>query len=163
MVVAINNNIKVKRSLVIGSDGTQLGDLLIKDALILAETEGLDLVQVSEGSKNVCKIMNHSKNLYDQKKKLKASNENRIKLKTKEIQLSANIGDHDLQVKVNHTLKHLSKGHKVMVVLNLKGRENANKNYFKTVLERFKEKCSDVTVEQDIKIEGKRISMILTK
>jgi translation initiation factor IF-3 len=161
MSIAINGKIKIDKALVIDSNGNQLGTLTIKDAQNLADTSGLDLVQVSEGKNNVCKIMNHSKHLYDEKKKLKNGNDGRIKLK--EVQLSANIGLHDLQVKANNAMKMINKGHKVIVVLSLKGRENDKKQLFIGVLENFKNLCENIKVERDTLIEGKKITMIISK
>lgn len=92
----------------------------------MAGSVGLDLVEVSSDSNPiVCKIMDHGKFLYEQKKKQKNSSKTR-QLKQIEVRPSTDIGD--LNVKVNNIKKFLLLGHKVKVSIKYKGREMAHKD-----------------------------------
>ena len=95
------------------------------EALRIAEEEGLNLVLVSapEAIPPVVRIEDFKKLQYEKKKKQKA---NRQTSDLKEIQLKANITDHDLHTKVNAIDKFLLRGDKVKVVVRLKGRERDN-------------------------------------
>ncbi len=99
--------------------------VLASEALRLAEEEGLNLVLVSapEAIPPVVRIEDFKKLQYEKKKKQKA---NRQTSDLKEIQLKANITDHDLSTKVNAIEKFLTRGDKVKVVVRLKGRERDN-------------------------------------
>lgn len=95
------------------------------EALRIAEEEGLDLVLVSapEAIPPVVRIEDFKKLQYEKKKKQKA---NRQTSDLKEIQLKANITDHDLATKVTNINKFLERGDKVKVIVRLKGRERDN-------------------------------------
>lgn len=95
------------------------------EALRIAEEEGLNLVLVSapEAIPPVVRIEDFKKLQYEKKKKQKA---NRQTSDLKEIQLKANITEHDLHTKVNAIDKFLTRGDKVKVVVRLKGRERDN-------------------------------------
>ncbi len=105
------------------------------EALRLAEEEGLDLVLVSapEAIPPVVRIEDFKKLQYEKKKKQKA---NRHTSDLKEIQLKANITDHDLGTKVSAIDKFLTRGDKVKVVVRLKGRERDNPQRAHDLVER---------------------------
>ena len=90
-----------------------------------AEEEGLDLVLVSseETIPPVVRIQDFKKLQYEKKKKQR---QHKHKIDLKEIQLKANISDHDLQTKVNNIDRFLERGDKVKIVVRLKGRERDN-------------------------------------
>lgn len=112
------------------------------EALRLAEEEGLNLVLVSapEAIPPVVRIEDFKKLQYEKKKKQKA---NRQTSDLKEIQLKANITDHDLTTKVNAIEKFLTRGDKVKVVVRLKGRERDNPQRAHDLVDRV---LSSVTV-----------------
>lgn len=95
------------------------------DAWFKADNQGLDLVLVSseDAIPPVVRIQDFKKLQYEKKKKQK---QNRHKTELKEIQLKANISDHDLQTKVNNIDRFLERGDKVKIVVRLKGRERDN-------------------------------------
>ncbi len=99
--------------------------VLASEAFRLAEEESLDLVLVStpDAIPPVVRIEDFKKLAYEKKKKQKA---NRQTSDLKEIQLKANISDHDLQTKVHNIDRFLERGDKVKVVVRLKGRERDN-------------------------------------
>ena len=70
----INHEIKAKELRLIGLDGTQLGIVLLTEALAQAEAAEVDLVEiVSQSSPPVCRIMNYGKYLFEQGKKKAAA------------------------------------------------------------------------------------------
>ena len=98
----------------------------IMDAWKLAEEQTLDLVLVSDEKAipPVVRIQDFKKLAYEKKKAKAKQVKGRSDLK--EIQLKANISDHDLQTKINNIDKFLERGDKVKVVVRLKGRERDN-------------------------------------
>lgn len=103
--------------------GEGLNDIVpIMEAWRKAEDEGLDLVLVSsaDATPPVVRIQDFKKLQYEKKKKQR---QNKHKTELKEIQLKANISDHDLQTKVNNIERFLQRGDKVKIVVRLKGRE----------------------------------------
>lgn len=92
------------------------------EAVSIAKEKGLDLIEInSKTNPPIIKLEDYSKYLYDLKKQLKQRKKNTTTLK--EIQLSANISNHDLNIKANKAKDFIENGDKVKVVLNLKGRE----------------------------------------
>jgi translation initiation factor IF-3 len=112
--------------LLIGIEGNKQ-ELPVKRALELAKERDLDLVMVAEQEKPVCRLMDYGKHLYDKKKKLKdqkkKQKQSQAIQKLKEIKFHVNTESHDYNVKLNHIIKFLSKGHKVKVSLQFRGRE----------------------------------------
>ena len=103
--------------------GEGLNDIVpVQDAWRKAEDEGLDLVLVStpDATPPVVRIQDFKKLQYEKKKKMRQT---KHKVELKEIQLKANISDHDLQTKVNNIERFLQRGDKVKVIVRLKGRE----------------------------------------
>lgn len=113
----INNEIQSSKVKVVTEDGLKL--MSLEEALIFANRDDLDLVEVSkDGDVSICKCMDYSKHLYQQKKKEKTQPK---KESMKEIKLGCMIADHDLETKVNNIERLVNKGHKVKVVIILKG------------------------------------------
>jgi translation initiation factor IF-3 len=134
----INEGIPFKVVQVISSQGENLGEKSLADAIALAREEQLDLVLVSAGKLKegiaatggvpVTKIMNYSKKLYEDKKKSKLAKKKSVETKLKELRLSIKISDHDLQHKVNQSIDFLQSGCRVKFSLLLKGRERVLKD-----------------------------------
>jgi len=119
----VNQDIKADRVNLVLTDGTMRRGVDYKEAILVAEEENLDLVEVSAGKGNnlpVCKMMNYGKMMYQQSKKDKI---NKHVQHTKEIKYGFNISDHDLEVKHKKVEKFLSKHYIVRYILELKGRE----------------------------------------
>jgi len=94
------------------------------DALEAARQAGLDLVLVApDAEPPVCKIMDFGKHKYEQDKKQRASSSKQQK--TKEIRLRPGTGDHDIETKVRNAIGFLSKGMKVVLTVQFRGREMA--------------------------------------
>jgi len=119
----VNHQIEANRINLVLTDGTMRRGVDCKEAILVAEEENLDLVEVSAGKGNnlpVCKIMDYGKMLYQQSKKDKT---NRHVQRTKDIKYSFNISDHDLEVKHRKVEQFLSKHYIVRYILELRGRE----------------------------------------
>jgi len=147
----------------IGHDGEQFGIVSLEVALQKSQDIGLDLMEVSPNAKPpVCKILDHGKLKYEEKKKQQINKKKQHVIKLKEIRLRPRIEEHDLMTKLNHGRKFLSEGAKLKVTLMFRGRELARIDLGKLVMNRVLEELADVAeVEKDIPLEGRRMSMIL--
>lgn len=123
----------------------------------------MDLMEVSPNAKPpVCKILDHGKLKYEEKKKQQINKKKQHVIKLKEIRLRPRIEEHDLMTKLNHGRKFLSEGAKLKITLMFRGRELARIDLGKLVMNRVLEELADVAeVEKDIPLEGRRMSMIL--
>ena len=154
--------------MVIGPNGEQMGVKKLNDALTLASYAGLDLVLMSPGGENkvaVGKIMDYNKFKYEKKKKIKMQQkqqrENTKELK--EYRLSYNIDIGDFQTRVKNARNYLIKGHKIKGSLRFRGREMSHTEEGKKVLLRFADELSEFSsIEQEPKLEGRNMSIILT-
>jgi translation initiation factor IF-3 len=121
----INEHIRVSPVRVIGADGAQLGILSTDEAVRLARTSDLDLVEVAPTERPpVCRIMDYGKFKYQQKKRQHKGHSHQVRLK--EIRVRPKTGDHDIQVKVNKAREFLGNKDKVIVTVVYRGREMAH-------------------------------------
>lgn len=119
----INNQIRAKELRVIDSENQNLGVLSIKEALELAESKGLDLIEISPNANPpVGKIMDFGKYQYEASKKLKKAKAGARPTETKSIQIKIGTGDHDLELKAKTAGKWLKEGHRIKIELFLSGR-----------------------------------------
>jgi translation initiation factor IF-3 len=119
----INNQIRAKELRVLDSENQNLGVLSIKDALELAQSKNLDLIEISpNGNPPVAKIMNFGKYQYEASKKLKKAKAGSKTTETKSIQVKIGTGDHDLELKAKTASKWLKEGHRIKIELFLAGR-----------------------------------------
>ena len=119
----INNQIRARELRVIDSENQNLGVLSIKDALELAQSRGLDLIEISPNANPpVGKIMDFGKYQYEASKKLKKAKAGARPSETKSIQIKIGTGDHDLELKAKTASKWLKEGHRIKIELFLAGR-----------------------------------------
>lgn len=136
--VRVNGKIRAREVRVIGTDGTQLGVLSLGDALTMARTSGVDLVEIAaNATPPVCRLVDFGKFRYEQAKRDKESKKHQHANKVKEVQLSPKIDPHDLSVKIGHAVDFLCEDMKVKVTLKFRGRENAHTEIGFQVIERF--------------------------
>jgi len=140
-----------------------LGIVSLEVALKKAEDARLDLIEISpRATPPVCKILDHGKLKYEEKKKKAQNKKKQHVIKLKEIRLRPRIEDHDLMTKLNQGRKFLEEGCKVKITLMFRGRELARVDLGKIVMDRVMEELADVAeVEKDVPLEGRRMSMIL--
>jgi translation initiation factor IF-3 len=150
-----NEQIRIPQILVV-QDGNNLGVMQTRDALALARSVGLDLVEVAPHSRPpVCQIMDYGKYMFDKSKKEKQKS---TQQKEKEICFRYVIDEHDLETKANQAKKFLEKGMKVKLVVKFKAREKAHKDLGFDVLRAVIEKLKDVSsVEIAPKFEGANV------
>lgn len=161
----INEQIRDKEVRVVGEDGEQLGIMSAKDAMKIAREANLDLVKIAPQAKPpVCKVIDYGKYRYELARKEKEAKKKQKTMDVKEIRLSPNIDENDLNTKAGQARKFLSKGDKVKVTLRFRGREMAHMGMSKQILDKFYEKVEDVAVvEKPAKLEGRSMIMFLTE
>lgn len=162
----INEQIRDREVKVIADDGTQLGVLELDEAIEIAKSKKMDLVLVASNTKpKVCKIMDYGKYLFDQSKKEKANRRQAKVSEQKEVRISSNIADHDLNHKAKLASDFLKKDHKVKVTMRLKGREMQKKDLAFKVMDNMLEKIGEdlAVVEKKPFLMGRTIQMILSK
>jgi translation initiation factor IF-3 len=107
-----------------------LGVMQLGDALRLAQSKGLDLIEIAPtATPPVCRIIQYGKFQYEESKKKKASHGRQPANQMKELQLTPNIDPHDFRVKLNHAIAFLSDDMKVRVKLRFRGRQKAHKEF----------------------------------
>ena len=161
----INEQIRDKEVRVLGLEGEQLGVMPTKDAMKLAEDAGVDLIKIAPTAKPpVCRIMDYGKYRYEQSRREKEAKKKQRVIEIKEVRLSPNIDDNDLNTKANMARKFLEKGDKVKVTLRFRGRELAHTANGKAILDQFAETLSDIAViEKPAKFEGRSMIMFLAQ
>jgi len=158
-----NNRINSLEVQVISSEGQNLGILSTKEALHLAEQEGLDLIEIAPNAKPpVCKIIDMGKYKYDlQKKANKAKKKQKIS-ELKEIKLRPGTEIHDYNFKIKNAQKFLSKRDKVKFTVRFKGREMQHHHLGMELLKRVEEDLKEVgKLELSPKFEGRQMSMVI--
>lgn len=141
--VRVNGKIRAREVRVIGVDGKQLGVLSLGDALTMARTNGVDLVEIAAAAvPPVCRLVDFGKFRYEQAKKDKESKKHQHANKVKEVQLSPKIDPHDLGVKLSHAIDFLCEEMKVKVVLKFRGREMAHTEFGFNLIKKF---LADIT------------------
>ncbi len=161
----INEQIRDKEVRLIGEDGEQLGIMSAKDAMKIAREANLDLVKIAPQAKPpVCKVIDYGKYRYELARKEKEAKKKQKTMDVKEIRLSPNIDENDLNTKAGQARKFLSKGDKVKVTLRFRGREVAHMGMSKQILDKFFEKVEDIAVvDKPAKMEGRSMIMFLTE
>ena len=145
-------------------ENVEQGIFPVKEALKVAEDQGLDLVEITgKAMPPVCKVIDYSKFKYEQKKKQKEIKAKSQKTVIKEIRFGPNTDDHDLDFKTKHALNFLKSGNKVKAYVQFFGRSIIYKDRGRELLEKFASSLEEhAKVEQPIKQEGRRMIMMLS-
>ncbi len=148
---------------VIGHDGQQLGILPVRKAMELAALEHLDLVEVAPNADPpVCKIMDYGKFKYQQNKRTQEAKKKQTVIQVKEVKIRPKTDEHDLLVKIKHIKRFLGQKDKAKITILFRGREIAYSDQGFKVLERIREELKEeIVVEQQPKMEGRNLIMIL--
>ncbi|KGG80355.1 translation initiation factor IF-3 [Caloranaerobacter azorensis] len=160
----INEQIRDKEVRLIDVDGSQLGVMPVKKAQQIARERKLDLVKVAPNANPpVCRIMDYGKYKYEQAKKAKEAKKNQKVINVKEIRLTPNIEEHDLNVKAKKAVKFLKNGDRVKVTVRFRGRELGYTDKGEEVLMKFAELTKEVgNIDKKPKLEGRNMIMILS-
>lgn len=135
-----NGKIRAREVRVIDDTKQQLGVMSLSDALRLAQSKGLDLIEtVPNATPPVCRIAEYGKLLYEDSKRNKASESRGVGARMKELQITPGIEAHDFATKLNHAIEFLGAGMKVRVKLRFKGRQKAHKEFGFQAINKFVE------------------------
>lgn len=160
----VNNNIRVPKIRAIDADGSQLGIMNTEEALQMAIEKELDLVMVSDkADPPVCRIMDHGKYVFEQKKKAQEAKKKQHNAEVKEVKMRYKIEEHDYNVRLSHAKRFLESGDKVKATIMFRGREIQHSNLAEALLMRMKEDLKDLAeVQQAPKREGRSMMMLLS-
>ncbi len=161
----VNRRIRADEVRVIrGEDSTESAVMSIRDAIDMAEEEGLDLVEVGPNqSPPVCRILDYGRFKYIQgKKQREARKVSRSASKQKEVRLSPVMSDNDIGTKIRMTKNLLSEGAKVRVFVRFRGRQRAHPEIAMKVLRKVAEGVATVAkLEKPPGMEGRVLSILL--
>lgn len=160
---ALNEQIKAQQVRIVG-DNVEPKVCSLSEALAIAAAQSLDLVEITAGANPpVVKVMDFQKFYYEKRKKEKELKHAQKNVTTKEIRLGHNIGDHDLDFKVKHSIEFLQKGHKVKAYIQFRGREITYKDRGEIVMLKFLQAIEDYGKPEFLpKMEGKVMYVIIT-
>lgn len=159
----INEFIEAEEVRLVGADGQQVGIVPIADARAAAEEAKLDLVMIApDADPMVCKIMDYGKHIFDLKKQKAANKKKQRRTQVKEVKFRPGTEEGDYQVKLRNLVRFLEDGDKAKVSLRFRGRELAHQHLGQELVSRIREDLADYgTVEQEPKMEGRQIVMVL--
>ncbi len=159
----VNERIRIREVRVIDEEGQQVGVLLTRDALEMARSRGLDLVEVApNAAPPVCRLMDYGKYRYEQSQKERESRRHQHTVELKEIRLQPKIAGHDLDTKGRQGQKFLDAGDKVKFTVRFRGREMAHPEIGKGLLDRLAEQMRAFgTIEQTARMEGRTMTMYI--
>ena len=134
-----------------------------REAQLKANEFDMDLLCVAPNAQvPVCKVINYSKYRFEQQKKAKEAKKNQHVIETKEIQLTPQIGGHDMETKARAAIKFLSEGNKVKVGVRFRGRQMTHIEVGQEVMDNFIALVADYSVvEKPAAMEGKWMYAIL--
>ncbi|MFP6079660.1 translation initiation factor IF-3 [Helicobacter pylori] len=158
--VLLNGDINFKEVRCVGDSGEVYGIISSKEALKIAQNLGLDLVLISASAKPpVCKVMDYNKFRYQNEKKIKEAKKKQKQIEIKEIKLSTQIAQNDINYKVKHAREFIESNKHVKFKVVLKGRESQNSKAGLDVLFRVQTMMQDLAnPEKEPKTEGRFVS-----
>ena len=157
----VNGQIHVREVRVVSDGGSEV--MPTRKALDLARQQELDLVEISPNAQPpVCRIIDYSKFLYQQKKRQKEMKQKQVKVEVKEIRFGPQTDEHDYQFKLKHAQEFLKEGNKVRAYVFFRGRSILFKEQGEVLLLRFANDLEELgKVEQMPKLEGKKMFLYL--
>jgi len=161
----INEFIRVSEVRLIDDKGQNVGVIPTREALKIAQDRELDLVLISEkANPPIAKILQYTKFLYEERKKQASTKAKSAKSDTKEFIFGPNIGDGDLQTRVERTEGFLEEGHRVKMCVKLSGRQREHPEIGMEKLNKAVRLLSYIArVEEEPKIKGNLITVMFVK
>ncbi|MGN6726650.1 MAG: translation initiation factor IF-3 [Tepidisphaeraceae bacterium] len=159
-----NDRIRISPVRLINDKDEMVGIVPTAEALRMAREAQLDLVEVAPNARPpVCKILDFGKWKYQQQKKEQKSHAHGKGGQLKELKFrTVRIGDHDLEIKINHAKGFLEEGNKVQFTLQFRGRELAHTDLGYKIFNKVRDALFLVSkVERPAKMEGKRMTLVL--
>jgi len=147
---------------VIAADGSQAGVMSRYDALQMATSAGLDLVEVSPTAEPpVVRVMDYGKFLFEQNKKAHSAKKKQKQIQVKEVKFRPGTDENDYQVKLRNLIRFLTEGDKAKVTLRFRGREMAHQEIGRKLLDRVVVDLAGVgSIEQNPLMEGRQMVMV---
>ena len=160
----MNNQIRVPEVRVIDVDGRQVGILSTREAIRVAESRGLDLVEVAPTAQPpVCRVTDFDKYRYAQKKKTHDSKRHSTSTAIKEVKMGARTEKHDVEFKVKHIRRFVGEGQRVKLSIWFRGREITHPELGRTLIQSILEQVQDIAQpEGSARMEGRNMSVLLT-
>nr|WP_282452675.1 translation initiation factor IF-3 [Lysobacter sp. CAU 1642] len=158
-----NEEIRVPRVRVIGSDGEMVGVLSRDEALRLAEDEGLDLVEIQPNADPpVCRVMDFGKFRFEAQKKASAARKKTKQVEIKEVKFRPTTDDGDYAIKLRNMRRFIEEGDKIKITIRFKGREMAHTELGVQMIQRLEEDLKDeVVIESRPRLEGRQMVMMV--
>lgn len=153
----VNEQIRVREVRVVSESGSSV--MPTRQALDIAHSQGVDLVEISPNAQPpVCRIIDYSKFLYQQKKRAKEMKAKQVKVEVKEIRFGPQTDEHDYQFKLKHAKEFLEDGNKVRAYVFFRGRSILFKEQGEVLLLRFANDLEEFgKVEHMPSLEGKKM------
>lgn len=145
-------------------DGSQIGILPVREAIKIAESKGLDLVEVaSTAQPPVCRITDFDKYRYSQKKKAHDSKRHAVASIVKEVKIGARTDKHDVDFKIKHIRRFVEEGQRVKLSVSFRGREITHPELGRALLDRIIQEVQDKAQPEGLpRMEGRNMSVLLT-
>ena len=158
----VNEQIRVREVRIVGDGGSTV--VPTRQALDMARDQGVDLVEISPNAQPpVCRLIDYSKFLYQQKKRQKEMKAKQVKVEVKEIRFGPQTDEHDYQFKLKHAKEFLEEGNKVRAYVFFRGRSILFKEQGEVLLLRFANDLEEYgKVESMPSLEGKKMFLYLT-
>ncbi|MFZ0550968.1 MAG: translation initiation factor IF-3 [Steroidobacteraceae bacterium] len=157
-----NDDISAPQLRVIAADGSQAGVMSRSEALQMAASSELDLVEVSPTAEPpVVRIMDYGKFLFEQNKKAHSAKRKQKQIQVKEVKFRPGTGEGDYQIKLRNLIRFLTEGDKAKVTLRFRGREMVHQDIGRKLLDRVSTDLAvHSVVEQNPLMEGKQMIMV---
>lgn len=157
----VNEQIRVKEVRIVSDVGSTV--VPTRQAMDMARSQGVDLVEISPNAQPpVCRLIDYSKFLYQQKKHAKEMKAKQVKVDVKEIRFGPQTDEHDYQFKLKHAKEFLDNGNKVRAYVFFRGRSILFKEQGEVLLLRFANDLEEYAkVEQMPALEGKKMFLYL--
>ena len=157
----VNEQIRVREVRIVGDSGSTV--IPTRQALDMARDQGVDLVEISPNAQPpVCRLIDYSKFLYQQKKRQKEMKAKQVKVEVKEIRFGPQTDEHDYQFKLKHAKEFLEEGNKVRAYVFFRGRSILFKEQGEVLLLRFANDLEEYgKVESMPSLEGKKMFLYL--
>jgi translation initiation factor IF-3 len=161
----VDQQIRVPEVRVIDDEGEQIGVMPTAQALELARSKELNLVEVAPNAvPPVCRILDYGKFKYEEEKKERAAKKHQHTSELKELRLRPRTDDHDLQVRARAARRFLEEGHKVRLVVRFRGRESTHPEVARSQINAIAATLSDIAVvERAPEMEGRGMYAILAR
>ncbi|MCZ2111825.1 MAG: translation initiation factor IF-3 [Dehalococcoidia bacterium] len=159
----INERIRVPEVRLIDEEGRQVGVVRTAEAIAMARTANVDLVEVaSNASPPVARLMDFGRYKYEQSKKEREAKKHQQNVQLREVRMKPKIDEHDIDFKTRTAAKLLKQGDKVKITVMFRGREITHPQIGRALLDRFVVALDEIaSVEKDPMLEGRHMTIIM--